>query len=180
MRRSTVMVLLAAPLLFAGCSSPTDSDEQNRSGDAEKAAAMPTTSKSAVASIEQFASLIAEHKGDWDDQVDTTKENCLDPATIPACVYGYMTLGLKADTMHLVLTGAHQVGNPTYVGEPPAEIRDLLSDTEDTASKVNPAVGAFQQAGCADPMDNACLSEYLAMDSAVDELSRKLDAWAVY
>ena len=181
MQRSTFLIALAAALLFAGCSSRTESDEPNGSGgNAETGAAVSTTSETPTATIEQFGSIIAEHEGDWDEQVDTTKEDCLDPATVPACVFGYMTLGLKADTIHIVLAGAHEAGNPTYIGEPPVEIEDLLADTEIAASKVNPAVEAFQKAGCTDPMDSACLTEYMAMDSAVDELSRKLDAWAAY
>jgi hypothetical protein len=181
MRRSIVLVMFVAALLIASCSSCAESGQQNgRDGDAEKAATVPTTTETPTATIEQFASIVAEHKGDWDEVADRTKANCLDPATVPACVLGYMTLGIKADTIHLVLTGAHEAGNPTYIGEPPAEIEDLLTATETAASKVNPAVGAFRKAGCTDPMEPACLSQYMAMDSAVDELSRKLDAWTAY
>lgn len=181
MRRSTVLVTFAAVLVIAGCSSRAESGRQNgHGGDAEKAAAVPTTSETPTATTAQFASIIAEHKGDWDEIADRTKANCLDPATVPACVLGYMTLGIKADTIHLALTGAHEAGNPTYIGEPTAEIEDLLAATETAASKVNPAVASFQKAGCTDPMEPACLTQYIAMDSAVDELSRKLDAWSAY
>jgi hypothetical protein len=181
MRKYTALVALTAALVLVSCSSSTGSGEKNAHGeDAEKVAAVPSTSRAPMASIAQFAFIIAEHKGEWDDQVDTTKDHCLDPNTVIACSLGYMTLGLKAQTIYLVLTGAHKAGNPTYIGEPPTEVKDLLAETETAASSVDPAVKAFQQAGCADPMDTACLTESIAMDSAVDELSRKLDAWNAY
>lgn len=133
-------------LLAAGCSSQTESGQPDGdSGNAENAAAVPTTTETSSATIEQFGSIIAEHKGDWDEQVATTKENCLDPATVARA-------GL--DTFWRIQRA------------PP--------------KAVNPAVEAFQQAGCVDPLDTACLVEYMAMDSAVDELSRKLDAWTAY
>lgn len=179
MRRSTVLLILSAALIAAGCSSRTGSGEGPNSNGIENVGA-PTTTTSPAASVEQFASIVAEHRGKWDDQVDTTKEDCLDPNTAVACGLGYMALGLQAETLNVVLTGVHKTGSPTYVGEPPAEIKNLLNETERAAGAVNPAVEEFQQAGCIDPMDEACLTEYVAMDSAVDELSRKLDAWSAY
>lgn len=180
MRRSAVLVALGVALLVVSCSSRNEAGQPDGYSDVSEARTATTTSEAPTATIEQFGAIIAEHRGDWSKQVDKTKANCLDPATVAACGLGYMTLGMKADTIHIILTGAHEVGNPTYIGEPPAEIESLLADTEIAASEVNPAVEAFQQAGCVDPMDSACLTEYIAMDSAVDELSGKLDAWAAY
>jgi hypothetical protein len=139
-----------------------------------------TTSSVPKATVEDFSSVVAEHHADWDGQVATTEANCLDPLTTIACSLGYQTLGLKAQTIWLALTAVHKPSSLVYKGVPPDRVADLLSETESAADAAGLAADALVAADCPDPMATDCIAEYLAVSRAVNELSRKLDAWSVY
>jgi len=94
-----------------------------------------------------------------------------------ACSAGYTTLGYQAQTIQITLSGSHRVGSPTYVGEPPAKIADLLDETETAAGAVGDAADGLTAGGCSDPM--ACPALLITLTGAIDKLSGKLDAWAV-
>jgi hypothetical protein len=68
-----------------------------------------------------------------------------------------------------------------YLGEPPAEVTDLVANLIEAAVAVEPAVTAWQETGCEDPLSLDCgAAESLAMDLAVGDLTEAFDAWAPY
>lgn len=170
------MRIIAAAVLtlttLTACSNPSPGTDE--------ASKQPTTGAAERATVENFAAIVAEHHADWNDQVTTTERNCLDPGLVAACSAGYITLGMQAETIRLSLNGAHKIGVPAYVGEPPAEIADLLAETETAAAAVKGAAAALQAAGCADPMDLKCGKQLVDLQIAIGDLSGKLDAWSVY
>jgi len=159
-------------LVLTACSS---GDDSNGSTDGSSGTSATVQAEAAdQATTKDFAAVVAEHHADWDEQVATTKANCLDPDLVPACSMGYMTLGLEAETLALDLSTARKAG------EPPAEIADLLDETEQAATAVKTAAEALQAAGCADPMELACSKPRVGLKGAIGDLSGKLDAWSVY
>lgn len=157
-----------------------DRDTASRSTTNETVTSTVSKEGAQKATVEDFARVVAEHKGEWDDQVDTTESNCLDPALIAACGIGYTTLGYQAETLRLNLSALRKPDAPDYVGVPPEEINDLLMDTENAADAVGLAAEDLTAAGCTDPMQAECIQQMLTLQSAIDDLSGKLDAWAVY
>jgi len=170
-----IALLAAVTTSIAGCG-------------AETPAAAPTTTTPTMttdsapqATVADFASVVAEHHADWDEAVADLESRCGDPTTIAACRVSYSIVGLKAQTIHLALTGRHKPSAPVYVGVPPAAIKSLLSQTESAADTVGTATDALRDApGCLDPLATSCLTESFAADRAIDHLSGKLDAWSAY
>jgi hypothetical protein len=168
---------LAVALTAAGCNASSTSDDSEPT-----ASTIPTSSAAETATVEQWASLIATHERDWRDQAETVEENCLDPATLFACTLGYQTLSLKAQTIEIMVDGA--ATNPdsdNYLGEPSAEVSDLVGNLIEAAGAVEPAVTAWQETGCEDPLSLDCgVVESLEMDRAVGDLTQAFDSWAPY
>jgi hypothetical protein len=164
--------LSALALVVAGCSSNTP---------AAPASPTTTTVKVVTAKTSDYAKVIAENHGEWTDEVTTVKRDCLDPETIPACYAGYLTIGLMGETLNLSLTALHSNRSaPGYIGDPPAEIADLVQETEAAALAVQQASEALQaDTACDDPTALEC-GEIVPMESTIDDLSGKLDAWSVY
>lgn len=176
-RRLLAALVVAAVGLLAACSSTA--------GEAKPAAPNTSTTSNAEsapqASVEDFARVVAEQQSGWDDTVADLDSLCLDPATVPACHATYFTLSMKAETIRLALSTVHKPDAPGYVGVPPTEIEDLLSETEsaaDTASIMTNDL--IEAADCDDPFADTCIEQRFAADSAIEDLSSKLDAWAVY
>jgi hypothetical protein len=67
-----------------------------------------------------------------------------------------------------------------FIGALPEEIEDLFADTEDAAEPVSLAAENLTAAGCDDPLAFECTSLLFTLDSAIRDMSGKLDAWEVY
>lgn len=175
MRRTTIAMVAA--LAVAGCNAPNEDTDADPT-----ATAAATTAAAETATVEQWASLVAAHEREWRDQAEGVEENCLDPATLIACTLGYHTLSIQAQTIEIVMDGA--VNSPDvdhYLGDPPAEVSDLVGNMIEAAAAVEPAVTDWQDTGCDDPLSLECgVVESLAMDSAVDDMTQAFDAWAPY
>lgn len=170
--------LVALIVIATGCADTNEPSADTQPSTTRSTT--PTASAAPEASVTDFTSVVAEHHADWDQQVATTEEHCLHPLTIPACMLGYRTLGLKAETIRLALTAVHKPSAPVYMGTPPEKIKDLLTETESAADAVALAAEAFMATGCGDPYEATCIAEHIRLDSAIGQLSRKLDAWSVY
>jgi hypothetical protein len=167
-----IIALAAAIVAVAGCNSSSN-------GDATPPRTTPatvTTSASAGPSVTQFASVVAKQEGEWRNRTSKVDEDCVDPA----CKLGLLTLSLTADTAHTVISGAHDPQSKTYLGDPPEEIAQLLMETEAAAAAVQPAYDTWDAAGCTDPHDDKCLSEYLQLEQSIGTLTGKFDAWRPY
>jgi hypothetical protein len=166
-----IVALVAAVAAVAGCNSSN--------GDATPPRTTPPTvptSASADPSVAQFASVVAEQEGEWRNRISKVDEDCVDPA----CELGLLTVSLTADTVHTVISGAHDPQSKTYLGDPPEEIAQLLMETEAAAAAVQPAYDTWDAAGCTDPLDEKCFGEYLQLEQSIDTLTGKFDAWRPY
>ena len=75
----------------------------------------------------------------------------------------------------------HKPDAPGFVGSPPEEIEDLLAETEGTADTASTTANdLIESPECDDPLADACIEQRFAADGAIEDLSGKLDAWAVY
>jgi ABC-type phosphate transport system substrate-binding protein len=175
MRRTTISIVAA--LATVGCSA----SNENAAPDPTPST-VPTTAAADTATVEQWASLVAPFAREWNDQVEQTEDDCLDPLTLFACTAGYYILGANAARYVIILEGAQDIPDVDhYLGEPPAEIADLIDDTVETAEAVDPAVTTWQETGCDDPLSLDCgVVESLTMDMAVGDLTEAFDAWAPY
>lgn len=170
-------MLVTAVALLAGCGGTTDPEPVAKTAPATTKTTAPSAPQ---ATVQDFTSVVAEHHADWNAQVAKTEGYCLDPREIPLCNIGYVTLGNKAEVIRLALSALHKPSAPVYKGVPPEQIKALLTETETAAGAVRLATKALSDAKCEDPMAPECIPEYIAVGMALDELSRKLDAWSVY
>jgi len=178
-RTKPVALLVIAAALMTACSTRSGAPLSEPRHDAKAA---ETREESAPqASVEDFAAVVAEHHAGWDEQVEELDSLCLDPATVPACHATYFTLSMQAETIRLALSALHKPDAPAYIGVPPEKIADLLNDTESAADTASiAAADVVDAAGCDDPLADTCIEQRFAADGAIEELSGKLDAWAVY
>lgn len=176
MSRQAALAVAVALFAAAGCGVSDNGAEPEPTG------ASPTATAQATATNAQWASLVATHERDWREQAAKVEENCLDPAALFACTLGYETLSLKAQTIEIVIDGAAtNADSDNYLGEPPAELTDLVANLIEAAVPVEPAVTAWQETGCEDPLSLDCgAAESRAMVMAVGDLTEAFDAWAPY
>jgi hypothetical protein len=177
-KRYLLVAWLLAVLALASCGEGDDTATESESSPPVSAGSPPAVPSvdPREATMNQYASLIAEHEGGWRESVVTIDEACTDPDAIPLCVAAYLTASLQAQTLQLVLSAA-----PENVGEAHPEIADLVADTESAAADYAEAYEAWSDTGCTDPLDRQCgVSEAFAMSSALAELTRKFDAWRPY
>jgi hypothetical protein len=179
-RNRLAIIAAAIAGLVSACSNTSGTPQPAQQQNA-MAAATSTSDSAPTASVEDFAAVVAEHHADWDKTVTDLEALCLDPATVPACHLTYMTVSLKAETIRLALSTVHKPDAPGYVGAPPEEIEDLLTETESAADAASVAANDLvEAAGCDDPFADTCIEQRFAADGAIDDLSGKLDAWTAY
>lgn len=173
---------VAAAVMMAAAAMTLTACDNNDEPEHPQASLAPAPSPADAATISQYASLLASHDREWREQLETTEEDCrsidLHPST---CKLGYMTLGLQAELIEILLGGARDnPDSPGYLGDPPAEVADLVERTLAAARAASDAVEAWLEAECADILDRACTVEARAMRWAVNDVTRSLDAWRPY
>ncbi len=151
--RSFAAVIVA--LTLAGCgggaSATTDADDP---------------------AVDQYATIVASHDGDWRATVADSDVACADSDAVDACAAAYQTGGEAAAALHKDLSAAQEAG------EVPAEIAPLVAGTEAAAADYSAAFETWEATNCANPLDSHCgPDEALAMFEAQGELTRQLDAW---
>lgn len=166
--------VLAAPtaliLLLSACSSG-------------EPASVPSTNEvqTSGASVQQFASVIAESRGDVDDWLaDWHEATCSTLATEsgdPTCQALLLGGGLTAETAKLKIEGATKPGVPAYIGEPPEEIAIIRGATEKVAVAAADAGEALPDDCSA---DSECVKKVFAFVTAMEDLQSKYDAWEPY
>jgi hypothetical protein len=184
MNTATKAAITMVMLALAGCSSDGGIDAASSTTPptamaTETSAVAPVTTPTEGASeatIAQYASLVASHEGEWRETVADIDDTCTDPDAIPICTTIYLTASYQAETLRLELSGAAD-----DLGEPSAEIAQLVADTETAAADYVAAYHAWDATGCDDPLDLECgVSESFEMDRALDGLTRQFDAWSPY
>lgn len=179
--RTKLAVLVALVACLVGACSSRSGEPQSAQRQDAKTAPTSSVESAPQATVEDFARVIAEREGEWDERVADLDSLCLDPQQVALCHMTYFTLSMQAETIGLALSTVHKPTAPGYVGEAPAEIEDLLSETESAASAAADASNALvEDSGCDDPFADTCIEQKFAADSAIEDLSSKIDAWALY
>jgi hypothetical protein len=135
--------------------------------------AAAATTDASETTVEQYASLIAGHDGQWRESVTTTDDACADSNAPDKCAAAYRTGSELAEALRNALSAARNDG------EFPVEIAALVADTEAAAADYSAAYEAWEATSCANPLDWHCgADEAFAMFKAQGDLTRQLDAWA--
>ena len=171
-----VVVALAAIALMTGCSSggePTPTPDP-----VETAAAAPTVTAPAEegATVEQGAGLVAveqmrvdEAQESWESAVCSSLA-----AEEPDCGALLYIMSATAATTSITLGGGANPDGPTYLGSPPDEVADLITDTLAAAAA---AMTAGEDVDC--PGEN-CVGTSFAFTRAWDALREALTRWSPY
>ena len=129
------------------------------------------TTQTSAATVEPYASVVTDHDGEWRASVDESDFACADSTEPDRCAAAYQTGSEEAQALYDELSAAHE-------GELPAEIAELVADTEAAAADYSAAYEAWAATGCVYPLNAHCgADEALAMFEAQGELTRQLDAW---
>ncbi len=177
-------------LLTAACNGEMTGDDPAATETTSTAEAITTTTEETpspstteeTASVEQWASVIAEQRNSYDDTDQSWEDaTCSSLAAVDGavdCQAMMMSMGLVAATANVTISGATNPDGPAYIGKPPAEIRTLLIDTL-TAAMI--AEDAFT------PVDMDCFDEGIECageaseaERAWDTLGDKYAAWDPY
>jgi hypothetical protein len=117
-----------------------------------------TLAETTEATVEQYASLVAEHEGEWRATVADIDDTCTNPDAVAIYAASCLTAGLQAESLSITLSAGHDPeckANPQcslYLGEVPIEIAALVVSTEAAATDYIAAPGASRG-----PRDVACV-----------------------
>jgi hypothetical protein len=151
----------------------------------------PTASASSTrttATVAQYASLVAKNKADYVKQIDTLLDSKRCALTSPGhvdvsgsivCGAGIFIVGMQADTLSLTLNGAMDPTKPkVFIGEPPAEIKPLITETTSASDKVKTASQASSDCATAD--GDGCTKKLFDLYLALTGMRSQFEAWKPY
>lgn len=193
MRRTAITALTGiALLLAAGCADSSEPADTPTADTAETTApepeattapapaTSPAEADSGEASVQQWASRVAEGAGAVRENYATwdSEHNCLPGDTDFLCTSDMLTMSLSASTLATLLRAGTNVGAPGYIGDPPAEVADLVYDTKTAAEQAAETADAAWDA-CLDGGEE-CTGKSMAMSVSYGRLLSQLDAWQPY
>ncbi len=159
-------VLLVLLLSACGGSGTTTADTP-------EATSSPTPTKQ-TATIEQYASIIAENRRDVDETMMQLEECSID--AISTCGFVALSASTRAEIVALQLNGASDPKSLKYVGDPPAEVAPLVDDTVSAAENVTRAFETYEVCGA--PAE--CPTELFKVAMEFESLQESMDAWGPY
>jgi hypothetical protein len=180
MRNRWLVGPVAALLLVAGCSgSPDDAPQASESPSADPGATPADAEELAdTATVEQWASVIAEQQLSVDEAQESWDDATCSPSVAADgaadCVAYLTVMGLTASTAAITIGGAADPDSPTYIGDPPEEIADLVAAT---IADAEAAAAASEDVDC---FEGDCLSDALEFHDAWNDLRGDLAAWTPY
>lgn len=178
-RTMTALVALCAVVIgVTGCSGA----DEREVGKDDVVSTEPTTQAveetPAGASVEQWASLVAEAKGGvvnaYEDWKDT---DCLPGDTEVTCTINLSILSTTAHIFALQIDGGLKPEAEGYIGDPPADIAALVDQSREAAMGAKEALEIAHDA-CFD--DENCLREGMTGIRSYEKLLAKIDAWSPY
>jgi hypothetical protein len=157
-----------AVLFLAGCSG---------GGDAR--ALQPPSPAVKQATVRQYASVIAQH-GVPVQETSAEQRSCLpgDRSDF-GCGARWLTLAFQVQTLSIRMRIVTDPSREEWLGEPPAEIADLVDRTMSAVLDAG-AVGEDYVNAVGKCSDAACAPHDLALMDAVRRLTSELDAWQPY
>lgn len=180
MKRLTLLttVLAAGAVLLTGCGgAPT-------AAPTPMPTAIPTVQTATVA---QYASLVAREKSDFVATIDKLLDSDTCALTSPGrvevnspglCNAYAVTAGLQAMTLSVTLTGAKNPDAQMYVGEPPQEIKPLVTSAVTAADQVSATQEAAQE--CFTSNGDGCTTKLFDFYRALTDMRSEFNAWNAY
>lgn len=181
-RAAAAAIAIALTLAaLAGCGSSGSEESEGGSGDSQPSSEAESTS----ASTAQYASIVAKNS-DITDQLETM-QSCdwfgsgpLDSEGSIVCMAGVLTLSYQSSTLAVSLDGAAEEAKPAYIGAPPAEIAQLVTDTVKAAKTLELATQALNDNECEQSAEGKCLDLRVGAVKGMNALERELRAWGPY
>lgn len=190
MRRVAITALACTVLLLAGCGSSADDPadapvaEVTHRSEPEPTTApelAPTpTADTSEATVQQWASRVAEGAGgvresytEWE-----TTNGCLPGDEDFICTANMLTMSYSASTLATLLEAGTNVGAPGYIGDPPAEVANLVEETKAAATQASETAKTAWDA-CMNGTDE-CMGTSMAMSVSYGLLMNQLNAWQPY
>lgn len=182
----------AAAALLASCSSSVTTEgtsaSTSSSSISSSSEAASATSTGQTASVQQYASLVAQQKPDLLDYIDQlTGGDCdwtspgsvsVDPSSV-TCWVVPLTVSYSASTLSLKLKGAQKPGVPAYIGAVPDELKGIVEDTIAAADKLDPDKATAVQ-NCVKTAGPDCTTTLFDFQYNLRELKSQLAAWSPY
>lgn len=177
MLKKLALVAAALGLAVAGCSA---SANDGPSAQPETASASPAVEESPEpeperATTEQWASKVARAQTGFVDAMDSWEEgDCLPSDEEAVCSIMLSTIGISALTLSIEIESGTNDGAEGFIGDPPAEIASLVSETYDLAIETNESVED------ANACDSDCMAENVEAITAARQLVSVLNGWSPY
>ena len=172
--RALIAVAVTAAALLAGCSS--DDGERATPPRSTTTSEAPPTSPPKVAPISAFAQVVSEYRDNLVQLAADTEADCAASDTAQVCQDAYRMFDTIVSQFQMAMLDVHSPSSSTYLGAPPDNIRALVEDTEELASKASRMASAYSLATCPDPV-TSCVQEKVFAQAAAAELVQKLQAW---
>lgn|GEM_PF-5986866 len=182
-RQITLVIALSATIgLLTGCTNTTDPGRAQPSASPSP----ESTADNGDSTVEQWASLIAAQRADWDGWHDDWDEmRC---SSIEANLEGGLLCNMKllsasfmAQTTAIEYEIATTPGRPDFIAEePPREISRLFERTVVTSADLREAADAWTAAGCDSGPSDGCGGLAFNFESAIDDLRSEYSAWSPY
>lgn len=187
MRNKKFLALMASAVLAISACGGGGSDGPAPAPTIEETASEPEPTEepepeAETATVQQWASKIAEVEGGVRESVqDWEEEDCL-PVDLASgnwfCGMNMRGMSTNAQIVVLTIQGGTKEGVPAYIGEPPAEIATLVTETLDAAIDAEDATAAAIES--CDASADDCHVKAVNAVIAMGQLERKLDAWKPY
>lgn len=181
--KSLAVPLVGLALLTTACSGeitgedPAATPATTEVAEPENASPAPTEES---ASVEQWASLVARERNAYDDVQEPWEEAICSPTTAARgavdCQAMMLTMGLVGDTASITFWEATDPGAEAYMGVPPLEIAELVTNTAIAADEVS-GMGIDVDMDC---FASDCVSEAFDLHRAWSALGEMYSAWEPY
>ena len=172
----TACVVLAACGKSNSTSAPTPTTKSTTTTEATTTTGEPTTTTSPESAIRQYVSQLNPQLVELPEIKDRMYE-CLPIQPLPSCEFTHpvtiMSAGLVAKTITIKLQTLQR-----DIGEPPAELADLVGRTKRYAAALESGSDAWR--GCTFPEQGDCLAKTGAVNSPLGLMVGLVDEWSVY
>ncbi len=140
------------------------------------------------ATVGQYASPVNDNRVRLDETFTELSQACLwsapghvatDPR-LPLCEHGPVTAARQAARLATTLTVASRQDATGYVGEPPAQIQDLITHTRARARALRNADAELARSSCVKTRMPGCRHKLRSFAAAMTKLRNQLGAWSTY
>jgi hypothetical protein len=178
MRSVVALAITVAVVSLAGCAA-SSAENASESASAVATAAPTPTPVEQAATVNEWASLVAQEQLRLDDALQPWDEHSCSALSLedPLCSAYLVVLQMTTGTSETVLGGAADPGALTYLGTAPDEVADRVADLVTTVKSVSTS-GVAATAAC--PEGDTCISLAAEFTRGIDTLRAAYAGWEPY